>query len=245
LQTNIYFKPIQNWDNKTWLSSKKYIKSFNKFLVKQGKLNKTSKVVDVGCGRGKICGSLFSKLNLKNKPLGLDIISHKDRDKRINFKKVDALTFFKKNNNTFDLILIKQTIHLFRINEIKKLLFLCNKRLSKRGKIFVLSLDSYRNEIPTFSSMDRRLKVSFSKDKKIINLISKLYPKKIIKKFSFNVKMPKKKYLNMIKNRYISILLKFSPKKILDGVREIDLEYKKILRFKDKLQCIIINKIPT
>jgi hypothetical protein len=93
--------------------------------------------------------------------------------------------------------------------------------------------------------MDRRLKVSFSKDKKIINLISKLYPKKIIKKFSFNVKMPKKKYLNMIKNRYISILLKFSPKKILDGVREIDLEYKKILRFKDKLQCIIINKIPT
>ena len=57
--------------------------------------------------------------------------------------------------------------------------------------------------------------------------------------------MPKKKYLNMIKNRYISILLKFSPKKILDGVREIDLEYKKILRFKDKLQCIIINKIPT
>jgi len=245
LQTNIYFKPIQNWDSKTWLSSKKYIKSFNKFLVKQGKLNKTSKVVDVGCGRGKICGSLFSKLNLKNKPLGLDIISHKDRDKRINFKKVDALTFFKKNNNTFDLILIKQTIHLFRINEIKKLLFLCNKRLSKRGKIFVLSLDSYRNEIPTFSSMDRRLKVSFSKDKKIINLISKLYPKKIIKKFSFNVKMPKKKYLNMIKNRYISILLKFSPKKILDGVREIDLEYKKILRFKDKLQCIIINKIPT
>jgi ubiquinone/menaquinone biosynthesis C-methylase UbiE len=236
---------IKNWDNKTWLSSKKYIKSFNKFLVKQGKLNKTSKVVDVGCGRGKICGSLFSKLNLKNKPLGLDIISHKDRDKRINFKKVDALTFFKKNNNTFDLILIKQTIHLFRINEIKKLLFLCNKRLSKRGKIFVLSLDSYRNEIPTFSSMDRRLKVSFSKDKKIINLISKLYPKKIIKKFSFNVKMPKKKYLNMIKNRYISILLKFSPKKILDGVREIDLEYKKILRFKDKLQCIIINKIPT
>ena len=243
MQTNIYFKPIQN--SKYFKNSKKYIKSFNKFLVKQGKLNKTSKVVDVGCGRGKICGSLFSKLNLKNKPLGLDIISHKDRDKRINFKKVDALTFFKKNNNTFDLILIKQTIHLFRINEIKKLLFLCNKRLSKRGKIFVLSLDSYRNEIPTFSSMDRRLKVSFSKDKKIINLISKLYPKKIIRKFSFNVKMPKKKYLNMIKNRYISILLKFSPKKILDGVREIDLEYKKILRFKDKLQCIIINKIPT
>ena len=26
---------IKNWDNKTWLSSKNYIKSFNKFLIKQ------------------------------------------------------------------------------------------------------------------------------------------------------------------------------------------------------------------
>lgn len=80
----------------------------------------------MGCGRGKIVGNLFSKLNLRTKPLGLDTVRHKDRDKRINFKKIDAISFFKKNNNTFDLILIKQTIHLLKINEIKKLLNFCN-----------------------------------------------------------------------------------------------------------------------
>jgi len=44
---------IKNWDNKTWISSTKYIKSFNKFLLKQKKLNKESKILDIGCGRGK------------------------------------------------------------------------------------------------------------------------------------------------------------------------------------------------
>ena len=45
----------------------------------------------------------------------------------------------------------------------------------------------------------------------------------------------------MIKNRYISTLLKFSPREILKGVDEINLRYKKVLKFKDKLQCIIIK----
>ena len=52
--------PLKNWDNKTWLSSKEYIKSFNKFLIKIIKLNSKSKILDIGCGRGKILGSLSS-----------------------------------------------------------------------------------------------------------------------------------------------------------------------------------------
>ena len=78
---------IKNWDNKTWLSSNDYIKSFNKFLFKNIKLNPNSVILDIGCGRGKILGNLSSKLKLKQKPLGIDIIDHKDRDKRISFKK--------------------------------------------------------------------------------------------------------------------------------------------------------------
>ena len=64
---------LKNWDNKTWISSRKYIKSFNDFLLKLKKLNKKSKILDIGCGRGKIIGSLSSKIGLINKPIGLDI----------------------------------------------------------------------------------------------------------------------------------------------------------------------------
>ena len=88
---------LKNWDNKTWLSSNSYTKSFNKFLIRETKLNKYSEILDIGCGRGKILGNLTSKLRLVKKPTGIDIEQHKDRDKRIIFNKIDAINYLKKN----------------------------------------------------------------------------------------------------------------------------------------------------
>ena len=92
---------LKNWDNKTWLSSQKYIKSFNSFLLKQVKLDKNSRILDIGCGRGKILANLSLKLKLLNKPIGLDIENHKDKSKKIIFKKIDALSFISKTKITF------------------------------------------------------------------------------------------------------------------------------------------------
>ena len=231
---------IKNWDKKNWLSSNNYIKSFNNFLIKNIKLNSNSKILDIGCGRGKILGSLSSKLKLKNKPLGIDVINHKDKDNRINFKKIDAKNFFSKNKNQFDLILIKQTIHLLDLNTIKKLLFLSKKNLSKNGKIFIFTLDTYQNELPTFKLMKTKLEKSLDRDKKILEFISNLYPKRLKKKFIYNVKILKKKYLEMIEKRYISILLSLNNQQISIGLNEINSKYKKTIRFKDRLTCIVL-----
>jgi len=234
--------PLKNWDNKTWLSSKKYIYSFNSFILKQIKLNKNSRILDIGCGRGKILGNLSNKLRLLNKPIGLDIENHRDKSKKIIFKKIDALTFISKTKITFDLILIKQTIHLLKKNQIIKLLSICKNKLNPNGKIIILSLDYKKNEIPTFTLMKKRLKNSLKKDKKLFNLIFKLSSKIIVKKFTFHVRISKIKYLEMIKKRYISTLLNFNDKQILDGLNEIMSKYKKVLIFKDRLICFIIEK---
>ena len=90
--------------------------------------------------------------------------------------------------------------------------------------------------------MAKHLKVSLERDKKIMKLISKLYPNSIKTNFTFNVKISKKKYTDMIKKRYISILLKLSFKQILQGIEEINIKYKKVLKFNDKLKCVIIKK---
>ena len=230
---------IKNWDNKTWLSSKDYIKSFNRFLTKKTKLNSKSKILDIGCGRGKILGNLSSKLSLKNKPLGIDIINHKDKDKRIIFKKINALSFFLKNKKKFDLILIKQTIHLFNLDEIKKLLDLSKKNLSPNGKILIFSLDTYNNEIPTFKLMKMELLKSLERDKKILKLITKLHPYKK-SKFIYKVKITRNKYLKMLKNRYISTLLSMSDSELQKGLNEIEYKYKNNIKFRDKLICLAL-----
>ena len=231
---------IKNWDNKTWLSSNDYIKSFNKFLFKNIKLNSNSEILDIGCGRGKILGTIKSSLKLKNKPTGIDIINHKDKDKRINFKKSDATSFFLTSKKKFDLILIKQTIHLLTFKKIKRLLFLCKKNLKHNGKIFILTLDGKKNELPTFRKMKIRLNKSLKRDNKVLKLITRLYPQRKRKNFIYKVKINKKKYLTMIENRYISILLPLSKNEILEGIEEINYKYKNYIQFRDKLDCFIL-----
>jgi cyclopropane fatty-acyl-phospholipid synthase-like methyltransferase len=233
--------PLKNWDNKTWLSSDDYIYSFNKFILKQIKLNRYSRLLDIGCGRGKIIADLSNKLNLNHKPIGLDIENHKDISKKIIFKNTDALSFISKTKLKFDLILIKQTIHLLKKKEIKILLSICKNKLNVNGKIIILSLDPEKNEIPTFFLMKKKLHKSFKRDKGYFDLIIKNYPKTIIKKFIFNVKISKIKYIQMIKKRYISTLLSFNEKQIADGLIEIKDKYKREIKFKDRLICLIMN----
>ena len=234
---------IKNWDNKTWISSTKYIQSFNNFLLKQKKLTKHSKILDIGCGRGKIMGSLSSKLKLINKPIGIDIENHKDFDKRITFKKINAIRYLKNNKNKFDLILIKQTIHFFNLRDIKKILRYSNASLEVGGVILILTLDTKNNEIPTFSLMKQKLNQSLKRDNLIWKKLLQLNIKKSITKINFKVNIKKNIYLKMIKQRYISTLLKFSSLQISDGINEINLRYKKNILFNDKLKCIIFTKV--
>ena len=51
-------KTLKNWDNNTWLSSAKYISSFKKFLNSKIRINKNSKILDIGCGRANIISNL-------------------------------------------------------------------------------------------------------------------------------------------------------------------------------------------
>ena len=234
---------IKNWDNKTWISSTKYIQSFINFLLKQKKLTKHSKILDIGCGRGKIMGSLSSKLKLINKPVGLDIENHKDFDKRIIFRKTNAIKYLKNNKKKFDLILIKQTIHLFNLKDIKKILAYSYSSLNIGGIILILTLDTKDNEIPTFSLMKQKLTQSFKRDNLIWKKLLQLNIKKTITKFNFKVNIKKNIYLKMIKQRFISTLLKFSSLQILNGINEINLKYKKNILFNDKLKGIIFKKV--
>ena len=166
-------KKLKNWDNKTWLSSSSYINSFNSFLLKKKKLNKKSQILDIGCGRGKIFGSISRKLKLVNKPIGIDTVAHKDVDKSINFKNEDIFKFLKTNQITFDLIMIKQTLHFFDKDKRKKLIEICKKNLKKNGALIILSLNTTNNEIPCFALMKQKLNRGLERDLRCSNQLGK------------------------------------------------------------------------
>jgi len=233
---------LKNWDNKTWLSSKEYIDSFVKFLIKNKKLNKDSNILDIGCGRGKILGKIKTKVKLKNKPIGIDPVNHIDKDRNIIFRKIDALKFLRSNKIKFDLIIIKQTIHFFPLKYVPRLIEYCKNALNNNGKLMIFSINEKRTQIPTFLKMKKKLNQSLKKDTEIRKKILKDNKDIEIKIFDFDVKINRYSYLNMIKQKYISVLLDFNKEELVKGMREINLKYPKILRFMDSLNCIIIKK---
>jgi len=167
-------KPLKNWDNKTWLSSSAYINSFNNFLLKKKKLDKTSQILDIGCGRGKIFGALSRKLKLINKPIGIDPVIHKNVDKSIDFRSEDIFEFFKSNKKKFDLIMIKQTLHFFNKDKRSELLKICKKKLKKNGVLIIFSLVTKNNEIPCFKLMKQKLNRGLERDLQMIKIIKRL-----------------------------------------------------------------------
>ena len=156
-------KKLKNWDNKTWLASDKYISSFHKFLKSKIKINNNTKILDIGCGRANIVSYLHKKYRFKKIPIGVDLIKNDNIKKNIMFKKIDAIKFLKESDESFDIILIKQTIHFLSKKKIITLLNLCKKRLNKRGVFLILSLKTKNNEIPSFKLMKKKTRCKSKK----------------------------------------------------------------------------------
>ena len=234
-------KSLKNWDNKTWLSSTRYISSFKNFLRSQAKINKNLKILDIGCGRANIISYLHKRYKFKFKPIGIDIVKNRGVKRNIIFKKIDAIKYLKKKEILFDLILIKQTIHFFKKKELNTILNLVKKNVATGGKVFIFSLKTHRNELPTFSKMKQKLDVSLHKSKYVTQTIKNNFVRYKKSEFKFQVLITKKTYIEMIKKRYISSLLDFSKKEIDKGVNEIQSKYKKNIKFDDILDCLVFQ----
>ena len=229
---------LKNWDNKTWLSSNSYISSFNSFLLKKKKLNKNSRILDIGCGRGKIFGSLSRKLKLINKPIGVDPVTHNDVDKSIDFMNEDIFKFFKDNQNKFDLIMIKQTLHFFNKEKRSKLIKVCKNNLKKDGALLIFSLKTLNNEIPCFKLMKQKLNRGLKRDSRMLKSVCKILKNNKIDNFKFKVLITKNKYTQMLKQKYISCLVNLSKLQITKGINEIKNTCPNKISFEDILICI-------
>ena len=235
-------KKLRNWDNNTWLSSKKYINAFNNFLNSKIKFNKNTQILDIGCGRANIISALQKKYKFNNKPIGVDVIKNRNIKKNVIFVKNNALNYLKKTNRNFDVILIKQTIHFFKKNQINLLLNYSKLKLSRKGKILIFSLKAKDNQIPCFKKMRDKLISSLKKDNFLFKIVKKNLKNSKETNFIFKVSIAKNKYLRMIKDRYISCLLDISAKDLKLGISELNLKLKNQISFIDTLKCITFKK---
>ena len=136
-------KPLKNWDNKTWLSSEKYINSFNKFILKQVSLNKHSRILDIGCGGGLLSepmcrlGAEVTAIDASQKNIDVAVYHAKKNNLKINYlcSSPEKINLNKK----FDVILNMEIVE--HVKNVDFFIKQSAKFLKKSGIMFIATLN--------------------------------------------------------------------------------------------------------
>ena len=132
----------------------KYIKDYHKTLalnlIKNYSLNKNSKILDIGCGKGFLIYEI-KKIIKDIKIYGCDIsnyaIKNAKKEIKSNIFKHDASKKFNFSNKNFDLVISINTLHNLKLTNLEKSL----KEIERLGKKKFICVESYRNEKEQFN----------------------------------------------------------------------------------------------
>ena len=134
--------------------------------------------------------------------------------------------------------MIKQTLHFFNKDKRSKLIKICKNNLKKNGVLIIFSLNTLNNKIPCFKLMKQKLNRGLERDSRMIKSTCKIFKDNKIDKFVFNVSITKNKYIQMLKQRYISCLVNLNKDQINKGIKEIKDTYPNKMIFDDVLICV-------
>ena len=92
-----------------------------------------------------------------------------------------------------------------------------------------------QTEIPQFPLMRNRLKKLLNNHQLLLEELKKNFKLLKIENFRFSVNISSTEYLEMITNRYMSVLLDLNEDEIKEGISDIKQNYPKSLSFNDTL----------
>ena len=92
-----------------------------------------------------------------------------------------------------------------------------------------------QTEIPQFPLMRNRLKKLLNNHQLLLEELKKNFKLLKIENFRFSVNISSTEYLEMITNRYMSVLLDLNEDEIKEGISDIKQNYPKRLSFNDTL----------
>lgn len=233
--------PCYNWDRSSWLSSKEYFAKLSNQLIKSLDLHEEIKILDVGCGRGYLLRSLANKANLINIPFGVEPVKHEGPiPHHIKIINSSINSFLDNNNIKFDVVILKQVLHLLNQNEREYFYYKVKKHLNDNAKIVFIHMND-QTEIPQFPIMKNRLKKSLNSHQYLSEELIKNFKLLKIDNFNYNVNISSKEYLEMIRNKYISVILDLNEEEIEKGIEFIKKHYPNQLSFKDTLTIQVFN----
>ena len=119
-------------------------------LIKDYSLNKSSRILDIGCGKGFLLYEI-KKIIPEIEILGLDISKYAKKNSKKEIRKYiklkDVRKKFKFKTMYFDLVLSINVLHNLKLDKIHD----CLKEIERIGKSKFICVESFRNENEQFN----------------------------------------------------------------------------------------------
>lgn len=217
---------------------------FVQFIGDENKIDKRTKIVDIGCGTGNDTVSLFN--TFKCQIYGIDP-SEKMLEKAM--KKCQDITWLKGaaeetylDNNSIDIVTSFFSVHHF--SDLNKAAEEFKRILKNTGKIFIFTIShSQMRKSIEYEFFPELLGYDLEKVPSIEVINVAFFKKNFNVKFNeleFEERRIDSKYIEMVENRYRTGFLHLSNKQISDGIERIKKRISKKTELIDKIMCTLL-----
>lgn len=227
-----------------WFYSEDFVQFITNKIIEHLCLKNTDILIDLGCGTGIYSKEINNQMQLYNPIICVDSSNKMLEQIPKNFKyksvEMDAIDF-SALSGTYNKIIIKELIH--HINDLELLLGNLFQRLTSGG-ILLLILLPPTIDYPLFSKALRKYEDVQPNYNNLASVLSKIGFNVAVDFVEYPLAIPKSKYLQMVQNRYMSLLSTFDDEQLAIGLAEMEQKYaqQSILKFSDRFVFITASK---
>lgn len=186
------------------------------------RLGPEDRLVDLGGGTGMYAADILKQVSLRHRIVLVDpfpeMLAQVPKDLPIDCVEMDAVAFSARPA-TYDKILIKEAVH--HIKDRAALFGNLFERLSSGGVLLLVHIPP-RIEYPLFRAALERSLTWHADPRELVRLLSASGFSVERDRLDYRHVLPKDHYLNMVENRYMSLLSSFDDNELAAGLEEMD-----------------------